>query len=205
LKSLKVFYRDFLELEDLVRTFKFPNREYKPKGILRKEILQKTYDLLEKPKDRVLLLGYAVTGLRRNELLGVTKQSIIFDKRMVLPEKRTSRTKRIGVTFYNEELEEILPGYFEARNDSDPRFVNVSLKYWQRTFGRLSSKVGERITPKRLREWFCAEIGELGVPDRYIDAFCGRVPSSVLARHYTDYSPERLKRVYDKAGLKVLS
>jgi hypothetical protein len=27
---------------------------------------------------------------------------------------------------------------------------------------------------------------------------------SVLARHYTDYSPERLKAIYDKAELKVL-
>jgi len=33
---------------------------------------------------------------------------------------------------------------------------------------------------------------DLGVPDRYIDAFCGRVPESIVARHYTDYSPERL-------------
>ena len=40
--------------------------------------------------------------------------------------------------------------------------------------------------------------------DRYVDAFCGRVPRSVLARHYTDFSPERLKRVYVKAGLMVL-
>jgi intergrase/recombinase len=48
-------------------------------------------------------------------------------------------------------------------------------------------------------------MGELGVPDRYIDAFCGRVPRSILARHYTDYSPERLKRIYDKANLRVLS
>jgi hypothetical protein len=36
------------------------------------------------------------------------------------------------------------------------------------------------------------------------DAFCGRVPRSVLARHYTDFSPERLKRIYDGAGLRVL-
>jgi intergrase/recombinase len=35
-------------------------------------------------------------------------------------------------------------------------------------------------------------MGELGVQDRYIDAFCGRVSKSVLARHYTDYSSERL-------------
>jgi len=54
------------------------------------------------------------------------------------------------------------------------------------------------------REWFYCQMGELGVPDRYIDALCGRAPKSILARHYTDYSPERLKRIYDKAGLEVL-
>jgi hypothetical protein len=37
------------------------------------------------------------------------------------------------------------------------------------------------------------------------DALCGRVPKSILARHYIDYSPERLKRIYDRADLKVLS
>ena len=43
----------------------------------------------------------------------------------------------------------------------------------------------------------CQEMGELGVPDRFIDAYCGRVPGSVLARHYSDYSPVRLKTIYD--------
>ena len=41
-------------------------------------------------------------------------------------------------------------------------------------------------------------MGNLGVSDRYIDAFCGRTPKTVLARHYTDYNPERLKKIYDK-------
>ena len=49
------------------------------------------------------------------------------------------------------------------------------------------------------------EMGSLGVSDRYIDAFCGRTPKSVLARHYTDYSPNKLKEIYDRAGLTVLS
>jgi len=59
---------------------------------------------------------------------------------------------------------------------------------------------------KRLEgpEWFVCGMGRLRVPDRYVDAFCGRVPRSVLARHYTDYSPEKLREIYDKAGLKVL-
>jgi len=60
---------------------------------------------------------------------------------------------------------------------------------------------------KRLesREWSACEMSKLGVPDRYVDAFCGRVPRSVLARRYRDLSLEKLKETYDKAGLKVLS
>jgi len=37
-----------------------------------------------------------------------------------------------------------------------------------------------------------------------VDAFCGRIPRSVLARHYTDYSPNVLKEIYDSAKLQIL-
>jgi hypothetical protein len=47
-------------------------------------------------------------------------------------------------------------------------------------------------------------LGRLNVPDRYVDAFCGRVPQSILARYYTDFSPERLKEIYDQAGPMIL-
>lgn len=42
------------------------------------------------------------------------------------------------------------------------------------------------------------------VPDRFVDVFQGRAPKSVLAKHYTGKGLERLKRIYDKANLKVL-
>jgi len=32
----------------------------------------------------------------------------------------------------------------------------------------------------------------------------GKAPKSVLARHYTDYNPERLRIIYEEANLKVL-
>jgi intergrase/recombinase len=54
-----------------------------------------------------------------------------------------------------------------------------------------------------LRFWFANEMARLGVPDRFIDAFQGRIPRSILARHYTDFSLENLKAVYEKAGLRV--
>lgn len=65
-------------------------------------------------------------------------------------------------------------------------------------------ETGLQITPQVLRESFACELGRLNVPDRYVDAFCGRVPQSVLARHYTDFAPEKLKEIYDRGGLRVL-
>jgi len=54
-----------------------------------------------------------------------------------------------------------------------------------------------------LRAWFCDEMGRLGVPDRYVDAFYGRSPKSVLARRYSDFLPEKLKEIYEQAGLRM--
>jgi intergrase/recombinase len=55
-----------------------------------------------------------------------------------------------------------------------------------------------------LRAWFSTEMGEIGVPDRFIDVFQGRAPSTVLAKHYTEKGLLRLKRIYGKANLKVI-
>ena len=30
-------------------------------------------------------------------------------------------------------------------------------------------------------------------------------PKSVLARHYTDYNPEKLRRIYEEAKLRLLT
>jgi intergrase/recombinase len=59
-------------------------------------------------------------------------------------------------------------------------------------------KTGIDITPQKLRQWFCSEMLGLGVSETYVDAFCGRVPKSVLARHYTDYNSEKLKETTEK-------
>jgi len=72
-------------------------------------------------------------------------------------------------------------------------------------FKETSEKTGVKVSPQVLREWFCQTMGELGVPDRFVDAWCGRVPKSMLGKRYTDYNPQRLKQIYDGAGLKVLS
>jgi len=38
-------------------------------------------------------------------------------------------------------------------------------------------------------------MGEMGVPDMSIDAFCDITPKSMLARHYIGYTPKQLKHL----------
>ena len=62
-------------------------------------------------------------------------------------------------------------------------------------------KTGIDITPQKLRQCFYSEMINLGVSETYVDAFCGRVPKSVLARHYIDFSVDKLAEVYCKTDL----
>jgi intergrase/recombinase len=48
-------------------------------------------------------------------------------------------------------------------------------------------------------------MGELGVPDRFIDIFQGSALRTVLAKHYNGKGLQQLKRIYEKANLKVLN
>lgn len=135
-------------------------------------------------------------------------ENIDFDKRMVIPRVTCSRTKHAGVTFFNQEAEAALREYLSTRKDEltpESELFTRCKDSIVNTCKRVQNKTGIKITPQVLREWFACELGRLGVGDRYVDAFCGRVPSGVLARHYTDFSPERLNEIYDRARLKVLS
>ncbi len=109
------------------------------------------------------------------------------------------------MSFFNQEAKADLEKYLESRKDQSQRLIAISTTKFKEIWKQASKTSGTKITPQVLREWFCSEMGRLGVPDRYVDAFCGRTPKSILARHYTDYSPRTLKEIYDKAGLRVLS
>ena len=203
IKSLRVFLRDYLERPEIVSSFRFPPRSSKIVRVVSKEDLRAFYRELKEPLAKCMVLMYATTGLRRDELLSLKRKNIDPGMRMIIPEKDGDRTKRTYVTFYNEEVAEILEKLLPE--DSEARIFTYGRDYLQWRSMKIRERTGIRITAKMLREWFCCEMGKLGVPDRYVDAFCGRIPKSVLAKHYTDYSPENLKEIYDQAGLEVLA
>ena len=205
MKSLKVFFGDYLNRNDLVASFKSPARYPNIIEVPTRAELRKFYNALKTDRARAYFLIYASSGLRRREVKKLNKADVNLEKRMILPNTRNSRTKHHLTSFYNDEAERALSRYLASRNDSSPRLLPIGHRNFRRIWKQAYEETGIKITPQTLRQWFASELGQLGVQDRYVDAFCGRVPKSILAKHYTDYASERLKAIYDKAGLKVLS
>jgi integrase len=205
LMALKVFFRDFLKAPEVVASFKFPHQAFKPKQILCKDQVKQFYACLETPKEKALFMLYATTGLRRDEILSLKPEDVDVDKCMITPDNHEGETKKSWVSFYNDEAEQALQEYMKTKKQSRsqrlfPMQRDEVVELWKSA----REKTGIDITPQKLRQWFCSEMLRLGVSETYVDAFCGRVPKSVLARHYTDFSPQKLKEIYEKANIKIL-
>jgi len=124
---------------------------------------------------------------------------------MIVPNNRQTRTMRRWASFFNQEAEMAMREYLTIRRDSKKKLFRIGTHTFAGFWKGAHEKSGIHISPKVLRDWFCDEMGRLGVPDRYVNAFCGRIPKTVLSRHYTDYSADKLAKIYGKARLKVLS
>jgi integrase len=204
LMALKVFFRDFLEMPEVVASFRFPHQVFKPKQIVNKGQLRQFYACLETSKEKALFMLYATTGLRRDEILSLKPEDIDFSKRMITPDNREGETKKSWVSF-NDEAEQAFKEYLATKKTSrSERLFPMQRQEVIELWKRAREETDIDITPQKLRQWFCSEMLRLGVSETYVDAFCGRVPKPVLARHYTDFSPEKLKEIYEKTQLEIL-
>ena len=194
--AIKVFCRDYLKRAEWVQTLKFPRIDLKLITQLpSKEELRQFFNALPQDKAKAIFLLYCSSGLRKSEIFDATINS---ETRAITPNNHEQySTKNSYISFYNKETEEYLKRIGFNVNASE-----ISIRRW---FKIAYNKTGTKITPQMLRQWFCVAMTDLGVSDRYIDCFCGRTPHSILARHYTDYSPKKLKEVYDKANLSLFS
>lgn len=204
LMALKVFFRDFLKHPEVVESFRFPHQVYKPKHIVSKVDLRRFYRAIDSPKEKALFLLYVTSGLRRQEILSLKSEDINFEKRMITPSNHFGETKKSWCSFYNEEAKQALKEYLAMKKQSRSKRIFPMQRYevvdlWKST----REETGLNITPQKLRQWFCSEMLRLGVSETYVDAFCGRVPKSVLARHYKDFSPEKLREAYATSGIAV--
>jgi len=167
----------------------------KPKFLPSKKDLKIFFDALPSLKYKIIFIALASSGLRISELLNAT---IDRNKRMFIPESHDGGTKKSWVTFYNEETDNLIESY-----EGNP--FETSRNTVAHVFKEISNITGINISAQTLRSVFAHEMGLKQTPDRYIDAFCGRVPANVLAKHYSDYSPDVLKNIYEKADLEYFN
>jgi len=203
IKFLRVFYGKFLK-SNLASGFKIPQSPSRVVLLPTRWQLTMTFCNLKTIEFKAAFLLLATSGLRRGELCALTLNQISFGSRMIIPAQKPRSTKNTWVTFFNDEAETWLKRWIEESGvRPDERIFAQHNHTYTKWFKRASYPYGFVITPQILRCWFAEEMGRLGVAERYIDAFCGRVPKSVLARHYTDLSAHNLHQIYVKAGLKV--
>lgn len=190
--TFKIYYRDFVKQPERIQDYKFPKQLFKPKFLPSKEEIGIFYNDLS-DRYKVIFLALASSGLRINELLSA---EIIGN--MDTPKSDNGQTKQSYISFINDETISLLKQYQGIPFSVFYGVVDrTHLKRHQRNWGL-------KYTPHLLRSVYAREMSRAGVQDRYIDAFCGRIPQSVLARNYTNYSPEVLKEIYEKANIKIL-
>ena len=203
--DLRRFVRDFLGLKDLISKFRMAPID--PSGrkieLPNKKRLRKGFRALTNNREKAIFLFTATTGLRKCEILSVQKDQVNFKNRSVIPNHFT-RKKRSGITFFSESTKTFLLKYLNERKDTDPRLFIISDRQWRKIWKKVTKASGIKITAQILRVWFATEMGEKLIPDRFVDVFQGRAPRSVLAKHYTGKGLRRLKRIYNKASLKLI-
>ncbi len=203
--GLRAFVVRYLQKPEVMTGFKHthaPDNFDRP--LPTKEQLQQGFDALRGNREQAIFLFFATTGLRRSELRNLTLGDVDFDTRCVKA-KHDTRTKRAGVTFYNAECETYLKQYLDSRTDASDKLFRIGDYQFYHMWKKATKAAGFQITPQVLRKWHATELGELMVPDRFVDVFQGRAPRSVLAKHYTGKGLELLKRIYEKANLRLLN
>jgi intergrase/recombinase len=199
LEGLRSFVGRFLNRMDVMDRFK---PVWQPSSYERqlptKQQIRRGFEALEKDDEKALYLFYATSGLRKTEALRLCENELDQVLKCVKP-KHDTRTKKTSVSFYNEEC----AFYMEKLSPRDSRRFHIGKKRFKRMWNLASEKAGLRITPQVLRVWHSTELGEKGIPDRYVEVFQGRVPKSMIARFYTGKELLRLKRIYEKANLTI--
>jgi site-specific recombinase XerD len=79
----------------------------------------------------------------------------------------------------------------------DEKIFSLSTRSVQQAFKNASAKIGIDINPHLLRTVFTEKCAQAGIDQKYTNAFCGRIPEGILAKHYTSYSPTALRQQYD--------
>ena len=197
LKALRKFIRDYLNLGNWINEFEFHKEKAKiKKAIPNDKQLALFCSKLDYPIQMIFLI-LVTSGLRIGEVLSLEINNINFETNMIDASKvHKSKTKSSWISFMTSQVSEFVASYVESLYHE--RLFSLSYKSVQENFQKISEETGIKIKPHLLRTIFTEKCTQSGIEEKYIDAFCGRISQNIIRKHYTDYSPEAMRRHYDK-------
>lgn len=197
LKALRKFIRDYLGLGNWVNEFVFSKEKAKiKKAIPTDDELAMFCSKLDYQVQMVFLILFS-SGLRIGEVLNLELENIDFETNMIdVSQVHDSDTKSSWISFMTYQVSQYIENYTESLTTQ--KIFSVSYKSVQENFQKISDEIGVKINPHLLRTVFTEKCTQAEIKEKYIDAFCGRIPQTVIRTHYTDYSPEAMRKHYDK-------
>jgi len=201
LKALRRYCRDFLKLGKWIERFKITdttkvNLFSLPTKLQLMQFCEKLPDFT-----RLIFLMLKDTGLRESEILQIKIQDIDFENNCIdASQFHKGSTKHSYLSFFTPHTGTILKAYISDNltyfKDSEAIMFPIAVRTVQDHFSKVANDLEIMLTPKTLRQNFSSKLTDAGIKDRYIDALQGRIKKSVLAKHYTEYSLEKLKEQY---------
>lgn len=197
IKALRKFIRDYLQLGNWINEFVFSREKAKIKNAIPTNEQLALFCSKLDYENQIIFLILVTSGLRIGEVLSLDIDDVNFDTNMIDASKvHKSNTKSSWISFITHQVSIYVQSYVESLY-TDKLFL-VSYKTVQENFQRISEETKIKIKPHLLRTVFTEKCTQAGLEEKYIDAFCGRISQNVIRKHYTDYSPEAMRRHYDK-------
>ncbi|GFN40657.1 MAG: phage_integrase domain-containing protein, partial [Marine Group I thaumarchaeote] len=183
LKALRRYIRDFLKLGRWIEEFGFSKTKAKIKVIPSDQQLVEFYNLLSYQVQMIFLVLYN-SGLRLGEVLALRIKDIDFGTNMInASEIHKGTTKGSWISFFTKQTSDLLQQYLGLLEHEDENFklFSISARSVQEAFKKLSEQLGLSLYPHLLRTVFTEKCTRANVPEKYVNAFCGRVSQSILA------------------------
>ena len=196
-KALRKFIRDYLQLGNWINEFVFSREKAKIKNAIPTNEQLALFCSKLDYENQIIFLILVTSGLRIGEVLSLDIDDVNFDTNMIDASKvHKTNTKSSWISFMTSQVSEYVQSYVESSYTD--KLFSVSYKTVQENFQKISEETGIKIKPHLLRTVFTEKCTQAGLEEKYIDAFCGRMSQNVIRKHYTDYSPEAMRKHYDK-------
>ena len=146
--------------------------------------------------DFILISMYQ--GLRRGEILGLTRDNIDFEKNTLSINKAWNYKNQFDTT-KNKQSIRTMPLFNESKAillkykniPNDNRIFNISMKQHDNIIKKLKSKLPFDIKTKDMRTTFITRCTELGIPEFVIQSWVGhKIGSKVTKDSYTTHNTE---------------